>query len=34
MVLVSGGLDSAVTLAVAREEGFSCHTLSFDYGQR
>ncbi|MFP3981163.1 MAG: 7-cyano-7-deazaguanine synthase QueC [Desulfobacterales bacterium] len=34
VVLVSGGLDSAVTLAVAREEGFSCHTLSFEYGQR
>ncbi len=34
VVLVSGGLDSAVTLAVAREEGFCCHSLSFDYGQR
>jgi 7-cyano-7-deazaguanine synthase len=33
-VLVSGGLDSAVTLAVARREGLECHALSFDYGQR
>ncbi len=34
VVLLSGGLDSAVTLALAREQGFSCHALSFDYGQR
>ncbi len=34
IVLLSGGLDSAVTLAVARKEGFACHALSFDYGQR
>ena len=34
VVLVSGGLDSATTLAVARAEGFQCHALSFDYGQR
>ena len=34
VVLLSGGLDSATTLAVAAEEGFICHTLSFDYGQR
>ncbi|MBW1989971.1 MAG: 7-cyano-7-deazaguanine synthase, partial [Deltaproteobacteria bacterium] len=34
VVLVSGGLDSAVTLAAARAEGFVCHGLSFDYGQR
>lgn len=34
VVLVSGGLDSAVTLAEARKEGFCCHSLSFDYGQR
>ena len=32
--LLSGGLDSATTLAIAREEGFACHALSFDYGQR
>lgn len=34
MVLLSGGLDSAVALAAARAEGFDCHALSFDYGQR
>lgn len=34
VVLVSGGLDSATTLAVARERGFVCHAISFDYGQR
>ena len=34
IVLVSGGLDSATTLAVARRDGFVCHALSFDYGQR
>lgn len=34
VVLLSGGLDSAVTLAVARAEGFACHCLSVDYGQR
>jgi 7-cyano-7-deazaguanine synthase len=34
VVLVSGGMDSAVTLAVARAAGFDCHALSFDYGQR
>lgn len=34
VVLVSGGLDSATTLAVARERGFDCHAVSFDYGQR
>ena len=34
VVLLSGGLDSATTLAVARQQGFCCHTLSFDYGQR
>jgi 7-cyano-7-deazaguanine synthase len=32
--LVSGGLDSAVCLAVARKEGLECYALSFDYGQR
>jgi 7-cyano-7-deazaguanine synthase len=34
VVLLSGGLDSATTLAVARAEGFECSALSFDYGQR
>jgi len=34
VILVSGGLDSATALAVAREQGFVCHALSFDYGQR
>jgi 7-cyano-7-deazaguanine synthase len=32
--LLSGGLDSATCLAVARREGFDCYALSFDYGQR
>ncbi len=34
VVLLSGGLDSATTLAVAQSQGFACHALSFDYGQR
>jgi 7-cyano-7-deazaguanine synthase len=34
VVLVSGGLDSATVLAIARTEGFALHALSFDYGQR
>ena len=34
VVLLSGGLDSATTLAIAREQGFACHALSLDYGQR
>ena len=32
--LLSGGLDSATCLAIARREGYECHALSFDYGQR
>jgi 7-cyano-7-deazaguanine synthase len=32
--LLSGGLDSATCLGVARREGFQCYALSFDYGQR
>lgn len=34
IVLLSGGMDSATTLAIARAEGFACHALSFRYGQR
>ena len=34
VVLLSGGLDSATVLAIARAEGFACHALSFRYGQR
>ncbi|MCX4189974.1 7-cyano-7-deazaguanine synthase QueC [Methylophaga sp. OBS3] len=34
VVLLSGGLDSATVLAIAQSQGFACHTLSFDYGQR
>ena len=33
VVLLSGGLDSATLLAIARQRGFRCHALSFDYGQ-
>ena len=34
VILLSGGLDSATCLAIAREEGFECYALSFEYGQR
>ena len=34
VVLLSGGLDSATPLAIAREQGFACYALSLDYGQR
>ena len=34
VILLSGGLDSATTLAIAKEAGFAAHALSFRYGQR
>jgi 7-cyano-7-deazaguanine synthase len=34
VVLVSGGLDSATVLAIARRQDYACYALSFDYGQR
>ncbi|MDR2195777.1 MAG: 7-cyano-7-deazaguanine synthase QueC [Gallionellaceae bacterium] len=34
VVLLSGGLDSATVLALAREQSYACHALSVDYGQR
>jgi 7-cyano-7-deazaguanine synthase len=34
VVLLSGGLDSATTLAIARSKGFNCYALTFSYGQR
>jgi 7-cyano-7-deazaguanine synthase len=34
VVLLSGGMDSATTMAIARDDGFECHALSFRYGQR
>jgi len=34
VVLLSGGMDSATCLAIARRDGCECHALSFDYGQR
>ncbi len=34
VVLLSGGMDSAVVLALAREHGYTCHALSVRYGQR
>lgn len=34
VILFSGGLDSTTCLAVAKSQGFTCHALSFDYGQK
>ena len=34
VILLSGGLDSATVLAIARSQGYACHALSFSYGQR
>lgn len=34
VVLLSGGLDSATVLAIANSQGYDCHAISFDYGQR
>ena len=34
IVLLSGGLDSTTTLAIAKSEGFDCYALSFEYGQK
>lgn len=34
VILLSGGLDSATCLAIAKAKGFDCYALSFDYGQR
>ncbi len=34
VTLLSGGLDSTTTLAIARRDGFDCHALTIDYGQR
>ena len=34
VVLLSGGIDSTTTLAIARDQGLACYALSFDYGQR
>lgn len=34
VILLSGGLDSATVVALAKAEGFTCYTMSFDYGQR
>ena len=34
VVLLSGGIDSTTTLAIAKNEGYNTYAISFDYGQR
>ena len=34
VILLSGGLDSATVLAIAKSRGFDCYTIGFDYGQK
>ena len=34
LILLSGGLDSATVVALAKADGYSCYSMSFDYGQR
>jgi len=34
VIMVSGGLDSTTVMAIAKNEGYECYTLAFDYGQR
>lgn len=34
VILLSGGLDSATVVAMAKDQGYACYTMSFDYGQR
>jgi 7-cyano-7-deazaguanine synthase len=34
VILLSGGLDSTTVLAIARDQGYQCYCISFDYGQR
>ena len=34
VILLSGGLDSTTTLAIAKEQNYDCYALSFDYGQK
>ena len=34
IILLSGGLDSTTVLAIAKEQGYECYALSFDYGQK
>ena len=34
LILLSGGLDSATVLAMAKADGYACYSMSFDYGQR